>query len=285
MTTTTKRSPSARLVGDGGFGCVFTPALPCANGAQACPRPRQEDCVGKVFFSQTDVATELNNYKVVQQLDPDSQWSLPVLSACPVRLTRVARQCVNRSSPGSQTTSQLVLPYGGATLREAWRRYDAVDLVEQALRALTTLHDAGYVHMDVKPDNMVVDNMGRLRLIDFGLMTPTDLVYSITHNGYNLAYEYQYFPPEFAAYYMVRMGLVAKHTPMTLYIDKHPRALATAHTGRVDAWGLGQALTDLIGTRHHPLRELAQGLTAYMPYDRLSVRDAVEKLSRNKATR
>lgn len=39
----------------------------------------------------------------------------------------------------------------------------------QLLEALNTVHRAGFVHRDVKPDNMVLDAKGHLKLLDFGL--------------------------------------------------------------------------------------------------------------------
>lgn len=39
----------------------------------------------------------------------------------------------------------------------------------ELLEALNTVHRAGFVHRDVKPDNMVLDANGHLKLLDFGL--------------------------------------------------------------------------------------------------------------------
>ena len=39
----------------------------------------------------------------------------------------------------------------------------------QMVRALQSVHQAGYIHRDVKPANFCVDNNGRLLIIDFGL--------------------------------------------------------------------------------------------------------------------
>jgi hypothetical protein len=48
----------------------------------------------------------------------------------------------------------------------------ALLLAGQVLRGLATLHEAGVIHRDLKPDNAVVGGDFRLRLIDFGLARP-----------------------------------------------------------------------------------------------------------------
>eukprot|EP00656_Telonema_subtile_P007817 TRINITY_DN1366_c0_g2_i1.p1 TRINITY_DN1366_c0_g2~~TRINITY_DN1366_c0_g2_i1.p1 ORF type:complete len:521 (+),score=112.10 TRINITY_DN1366_c0_g2_i1:693-2255(+) len=52
-------------------------------------------------------------------------------------------------------------------------RTAAVHYLSQILAALCFLHEHGLVHRDVKPENCIVSDAGRLRLIDFGTLKDT----------------------------------------------------------------------------------------------------------------
>ena len=46
---------------------------------------------------------------------------------------------------------------------------ERLSLVEQACTALAYAHRAGTVHLDIKPDNLMIDEEGHLKILDFGI--------------------------------------------------------------------------------------------------------------------
>ena len=68
----------------------------------------------------------------------------------------------------------------GQTLRDVMRERgpmsagEALDLLEPVLEALAAAHRAGIVHRDVKPENVLIADDGRVKVADFGLARAVD---------------------------------------------------------------------------------------------------------------
>jgi serine/threonine-protein kinase len=58
----------------------------------------------------------------------------------------------------------------------------ALDIAAQVAKGLEALHVRRIIHRDVKPENVLVDTGGRVRLCDFGLSKPQDDA-GLTHEG------------------------------------------------------------------------------------------------------
>lgn len=61
------------------------------------------------------------------------------------------------------------------TITEDWAKFYCAEIV----LALNAIHSMGFVHRDVKPDNMLLDSYGHLKLADFGTCMRMDAVYKL----------------------------------------------------------------------------------------------------------
>jgi serine/threonine protein phosphatase PrpC len=79
--------------------------------------------------------------------------------------------------PGRQTCLYTVMPlYQGELLETRLARRPAIGLEEgrniaiKLARGVATLHHAGIIHRDIKPDNVILQSEGSLKLIDLGVV-------------------------------------------------------------------------------------------------------------------
>jgi hypothetical protein len=79
--------------------------------------------------------------------------------------------------PGRQSCLYTVMPlYQGELLETRLSRYPALGLEEgrniavKLARAAAALHRAGIIHRDIKPDNVILEGGGSLKLIDLGVV-------------------------------------------------------------------------------------------------------------------
>ena len=164
-----------RLLGQGVYGCTFDPAPRCAGGS-VFRSVGDLPAVGKV--TSEDAGDELAIGKAIMKLPLAANYfALPSIGCRPEIPTgdNDERSCRVITEAGKGTTfSMLIMPAAGSQLLK-WSM-DLPHLAEGYLNTFVHLLEgmliyqrAGYVHNDIHMGNVLVDERGVARYIDFGL--------------------------------------------------------------------------------------------------------------------
>jgi eukaryotic-like serine/threonine-protein kinase len=129
-----------------------------------------------------------------------------------IRFQREARAAAKLAHPNvvgvydqgnDRGTLFLAMEYvPGRTLRELLREQAplpptrALDLLEPVLSALAAAHAAGFVHRDVKPENVLITDDGRVKVADFGLARAVSAANQSTPTSGVLIGTVSYLAPE-----------------------------------------------------------------------------------------
>lgn len=155
-------------------------------------QPEESRKVGK--YDLIGVIAQGNSSQIWEATDGHQNWALKVL--LPERLVEVEQRNVMkheatvlklmehpsfvrfRESEVTKKIAYIAMEYFRAPNLKAQIASDALgvqarfpQLMEQICLALAYMHEKGWVHRDLKPDNILFNKAGELRLIDFSLST------------------------------------------------------------------------------------------------------------------
>ena len=151
-------------LGNGGFGQVFLafdPRLDRDVALKVLKQPDPNERVMERFFREARAAARLDHPNIVAVHDAGFENG-----RCWVAFHFVSGRPLN----WYRDQHRLDPPTAARILR------DLADAVDHA-------HRQGVLHRDIKPANVLIDDLGRPRLIDFGLARRSDLDSSLTHDG------------------------------------------------------------------------------------------------------
>lgn len=171
----------AEWLHSGTFGCAYRPPLKCDGESTA-----KKGTVTKLMV-ESAAEEEIVEANKVRNIDPDQKYFVYAERACDRTIhgqtadSAAIEKCTPiRKVPAGEKAKLLVMSDGGDNLTDFAQSFrgstldfgrlrKALESMGNLFEGLKKLHDAGYVHFDIKPDNTVINSEFKTRFIDFGL--------------------------------------------------------------------------------------------------------------------
>ncbi|XP_072324821.1 striated muscle preferentially expressed protein kinase isoform X3 [Scyliorhinus torazame] len=133
-----------------------------ARGRFGVVRECKENATGKIFMAKIihyegeNKQTVLQEYEILKALHHDKIMSLHEAYVTPRYLVLISENCL-----GKEMLYSLID-------RFRYSEDDVVGYILQILQGLDYLHSRHIVHLDIKPDNVIVTYLNVIKLVDFG---------------------------------------------------------------------------------------------------------------------
>jgi hypothetical protein len=176
----------SNVVGEGSFGCVLKPSIPCANKKNIS----YENKVSKIMLSE-EAIKELQEYAIISKIDKYQNYYLGVPIKCNPVNTKQTIKSVNKCNKISiekntfNDYSLLVQTNGGNDLKRFSEKLEKMSKTTEntrmikkfwiefhrLFRGIMNFQKYGIMHHDIKPHNIVYNqSKNRINFIDFGHM-------------------------------------------------------------------------------------------------------------------
>ena len=185
-------SKEAEVVGEGSFGCVIKPSLPCSN-----KNISYKNKISKVMLSK-EAVKELKEYAMISKIDKQNNFYLGIPTLCHVKNTKSSVKAIDKCNQLKKKYLQkktvkdninnfdlLVMDDGGINLKmlstmienmpytsENTKKVKKIWIeMHRLFRGLTVFQKHNILHHDIKPQNIVFNmDENRVNFIDFGHM-------------------------------------------------------------------------------------------------------------------
>lgn len=193
------------FVGEGSYGCVFKPALKCADAK----RPLQQalPIVSKVFHKDSSAKKEVIEHKRIHVIDPNGEFTVRLFKNCKVKKAAIPPAEFNKCDQHKyrdETYTQLIYENGGMNLEQAVDHVhfeSVVSALPSLFKGLEVMESKKYIHNDIKTLNILYNpDTVKASFIDFGLAIPVAKAFNI---GKPLESEYIYYPPDYAIFALI----------------------------------------------------------------------------------
>jgi len=173
---------SPELIGQGTFGCVYSPPMKCKHRIKNLKQSSDKGKNVSKLMRYQDAVEELSSYDMIEEIDPLSKFHLGKPQICEVARTEDKKTCSVRD-----VDTLLISKNGGKDLKQFLKMIEEInefsmsefeniisDLFVSSLtifEAISVLLQNQIIHHDIKPSNLVYEmNTKAMRLIDFGHM-------------------------------------------------------------------------------------------------------------------
>jgi tRNA A-37 threonylcarbamoyl transferase component Bud32 len=191
----------SKVIGEGGFGCVFRPNLVCngepERGNVNDVKKKYNNLISKAI-SKTEHADETKGHELFNWVDPKYEYHLPFYTCSPnisedkygEKNKKSFEKCLilKEKNIKIEETDLIVFGHAGLNLMDFVTEINGSTVLSAEektnkmiefwkesfilMRALLKLKEKGVIHHDIKPQNILFDqNNNKFNIIDFGLTT------------------------------------------------------------------------------------------------------------------
>lgn len=139
-------------LGAGGFGEVWRAHLASRPAEPVALKIADDPTRARALLAEARIPARIASDRIVRALDVDATGPVPYLVLEYVEGTSLRERLAQGRLPAAE----------------------ACRIAREILLALLDAHRAGFCHLDLKPENVLIARSGRVKLTDFGLGAPLD---------------------------------------------------------------------------------------------------------------